>query len=246
MSERIRITPEQIIARNSSGNVTFNTDYNYLKTGSGTLFAGGNTRAPAIYGQNTIIDHGEHGGYCTGVQDAKFANMSQAYGQLRYEVPKCNFTTIQASTRWITIGLPVFTTPLFGIPLKFLNYDTGQTTTLNFYELNLVVTQFAAQDSQTTGQYGEIYYNTTQLMVYPNFFNTPPPVTSASGGVYIIDIPQGLVPSASRTYQQEFYGSSYPVTQTAQEYYGNQSIWLRSHSLFVYRSPTALSLAVTP
>lgn len=244
MSERIRITPQQIVARNSSGDITFNTDYNYIKTGSGTLFAGGNTRAPAIYGQNTISDHGYHGGYCTGIQNQQFGSLSAAYGELRYEIPKCNFVTLQFSEKWVEIG-PRFLAPSRNT--EFLNYDTGQQTQLSFvYRFSMLVSMFGLIGTEYSDETGSGYY-TTQLMAWPNFFDIPPAVTSASGGVYILPVPQGTIKNALRTitYNDEF-GNAIVSSQTVEQFYYETPIWVRPHSLFVYRSPTALSLARTP
>ncbi|NDB57406.1 hypothetical protein EB001_03035 [bacterium] len=66
MVERIRVTSSRIITRNSSSNITFDTDRRYLKSdSSGQLLAGGYTRAPIVAGSSgtNLYDHTNAGGF---------------------------------------------------------------------------------------------------------------------------------------------------------------------------------------
>ena len=64
--ERIKLTGSRIITRNSSSNITFDTERRYLKSEStGQLLAGGYTRAPIVAGSSgtNLYDHTGAGGF---------------------------------------------------------------------------------------------------------------------------------------------------------------------------------------
>jgi hypothetical protein len=120
--ERVKITPSQIVLKDADGNIKFNTDYAYIKTGGGTIFAGGYDRAPAIYGQNTIIDHTDSGGYVSGL-----------FGGVFYPTQDQNYyTNVPQATEYQFKILPDSGTPMGGgrfiSPdsrfVKYFNYDT--------------------------------------------------------------------------------------------------------------------------
>ena len=251
MSERIRITPQQIITRNSSGKVTFNTDNFYLKTGSGTLFAGGNTRAPAIYGQNTITDHPVLGGYAAGLYNSSqsIGNIqnNNTPGSLVYTTPKCSSLVYYFSENWGFTGTQFTSQTLRTV--NVYDWDTNQMYSGPQFRwgiglFNRLDTEVFISDGYGGGSttYGE-----TRLMIYPIANSSLPPVSAANGVTYILNYTYSELFNASGVISGTDYSGN-PFTQTAFIYniYDLGDVRIRPHGVFITRNPVQLSLAVTP
>jgi hypothetical protein len=251
LSERIRITPQQIITRNSSGKVTFNTDNFYLKTGSGTLFAGGNTRAPAIYGQNIITDHPVLGGYASGLysssQSIGNVQNNSTPGSLVYTTPKCSSLVYYFSENWGFAGIHFTSQTLRTV--NVYDWDTNQM--YSGPQFRWGIGPFNRLDSGVfyPDPYGggSTVYGETRVMIYPIANSSLPPVSAANGVTYILNYTYSELFNASALVTTtDYYGN--PVTNTAYiyQYYGLGDVRVRPHGVFITRNPVQLSLAVTP
>jgi hypothetical protein len=230
--ERVKITPSQIVLKDADGNIKFNTDYAYLKTGSGTLYAGGYDRAPAIYGQNSIIDHTEFGGYTSGLFGVSF----YLYDNMIFytSVPKSTNVVFRDLGDGSTVQDTEFLAPTSRY-LYYLNYDTGQrenTGIIFTWAMNL----FSG--------------NGYKYLVYPKFYSTPqqlPAVTNANGGTFEFDYTANEYKNWTRTVQVESWdGGFYNEEQTANGRVEAYPIEFKRSGIFSTRQPIALSLAVTP
>jgi hypothetical protein len=250
LSERIRITPQQIITRNSSGKVTFNTDNLYLKTGGGTLFAGGNTRAPAIYGQDIITDHPVLGGYAAGLYNSSqsIGNVqnNSSPGSLVYTTPKCSSLVYYFSENWGFAG----------------NHFTSQTLrTVNVYDWDTNQMYSGPQFRWGIGLFnridsgvfypdyggGSTVYGESRVMIYPVFSSPLPPVSAANGVTYILNYTYSELFNASQVVTtSDYFGNLYTQTVYITQYYNLDDVRIRPHGLFITRNPVQLSLAVTP
>jgi hypothetical protein len=230
--ERVKITPSQILLKDSDGNIKFNTNYAYIKTGSGTLYAGGYDRAPAIYGQNTISDHTDGGGYVSGL----FGGSFQLYQNWTYytNVPKSNNVVFRdLSDGWGPADTE-FVSPLSRY-LYYYNYDTKQrenTGIIFTWAMNL------------------FYNGSYKYLVYPKFYSVPqqlPAVTNVNGGTFEFDYTANEYQNWTRTVQvQDWDSSYYNEEQTANGRVEAYTIEIKRAGIFSTRPPTALSLAVTP
>jgi hypothetical protein len=250
LSERIRITPQQIITRNASGKVTFNTDNLYLKTGSGTLFAGGNTRAPAIYGQNTITDHPVLGGYAAGLysssQGIGSVQNNSSPGSLVYTTPKCNSLIFFNSQNWGFAG-----TQFTSQTLRTVNvYDWDTDQMYSGPQFRWSIGPFNRIDSGVFyPDYGggSTVYGETRVMIYPVFSSPLPPVSVANGVTYILNYTYSELYNASAEVTfADYNGNLYTQTQYITQYYNLGDVRIRPHGVFIIRNPVQLSLAVTP
>jgi hypothetical protein len=228
--ERVKITPSQILLKDGDGNIKFNTDYAYLKTGSGTLYAGGYDRAPAIYGQNTVTDHTEFGGYVSGL----FGGSFYLYDNHTYytNVPKSNSTIFRELYDGWSIIDTEFVSP-YSRYLYYYNYDTRirENTGIIFtWAMNLF-----------TG-------NGYKYLVYPKFYNTNlGAVSNVNGGTFEFDYSANEYKNWTRTVQvddgQGYYNNE---EQTADGRVEAYPIEFKRSGIFSTRQPVALSLAVTP
>lgn len=259
MVERIKITPSQILLKDADGNIKFNTDYAYIKTGGGTLYAGGYQRAPAIYGQNSVTDHASEGWYTPGLFSGTVPVLNQNWIYY-WNVPKAN----QAEFRILPDGsanvepMPFSSTTTK--TLKYFNYDTRVLSDTSItYKWH--ISRYGINPS-TDGD-GNTYYQTYQWRLYPVFSsNTFPEVTNPSGGTYETTLSANEHASMQRvmSYTDE-WGTPYSVTQYAANYYlartttdGDgytvqlpaETIYWRPNGVFTKRNTVALSLAVTP
>jgi hypothetical protein len=251
LSERIRITPQQIITRNASGKVTFDTNNLYLKTGSGTLFAGGNTRAPAIYGQNTITDHPVLGGYAAGLYSSSqsIGNIqnNSTPGSLVYTTPKCNSLVFYYSENWGIAGAHFNSQTVRTVSVYDWDTDqmySGPQFTWGIGPFNRLDTAVFNSDG-----YGGGYtsYNETRLMIYPVFSSPLPPVSATNGVTYILNYTYSELYNASQVMTfADYYGNPYTQTVYIYNYYGLGDVRIRPHGVFINRNPVQLSLAVTP
>lgn len=261
MVERVRITPEQIITRDSGNNITFNTDYAYLKTGSGTLYAGGYQRAPAIYGEDSITDHTAPGeGWYTSELKAGTSfyptstgsytwNVPEA-GQVQFLVPPNGFAQQSAGYVFMSPNLR---------SVQYVNYDTGSTSNMGITYRWAI--GYWAYDIDSEGSYTRYQYE-----IYPVFSsNSFPAVTNPSGGYYSLAYSAGEYGDFSRTQSgYDEYGQPYSYTQygsntytartvSGSDGYGSsytynvpaQTIYWRNNGFFTKKDPIALSLAVT-
>ena len=254
MVERIRITPSQIITRDASNNITFSTDYSYLKTGSGTLYVGGYQRAPAIYGQNSISDHTEDGWY---TMSMKRGNFLAQYSNLHpWEVPKATTTQYRHLETGTAYGNSTYNNFAAGFrTMQYLNYDTNQRSNTNIiYIWSLAQIGY---DPDSDGNYTRVEW---QLYPIFNTFNFPAP-TNPSGGRFELQYygNEHLGFYYTNSGYDE-YGNAYSYTRYAWEVVGERTasdgygstytipatpINWRANAIFSLRDPIALSLAVT-
>lgn len=241
MVERIKITPSQILIKDSSNNIQFNTDNLYLKTGGGTLFAGGYARSPAIYGQNTIVNHPNDGWYTSFIYsgDTFPENVSSTYW---WRVPKADITQFRLLAGWTLLG-GLFFTSTQTRTLIMLESST------NFW-FNTDITYvwkvgYFGRYNGSTDQYGNPTYDIAQWMVWPEFSSTTfPNPTSPSGAIFRVDWTANEHLNYSKTYGPDQYGNV--STLTFNQQYPDVNVWWRPNAVFSKREPVALSLAVTP
>lgn len=254
MVERVKITSSQILLKDSSGNIKFNTDSYYLKTGSGTLYAGGYDRAPAIYGQNSVYDHTDSGQYTAGLFNG--ATFSPLINWNYYQnVPKSDSIIYKSFGQGGALIQPPFASSVR--TLKYFNYDTRVLS-----DTNITYTwQISAYGYNPDA---EGAYTSTQWEVSPVFnTNYLPAITNPNGGTYEISYTANEYGSWSRTrvitdpeygYQTTVteYGSQYYTARPSVDEFGNsyttpgQPIYWRRNGIFSTRNPVSLSLAVTP
>ena len=263
MVERIRITPTQILARDAGGNITFNTDYAYLKTGSGTSYVGGYQRAPAIYGTAgtgvSIIDHAEYGGYVSDIKSGETFYPQQTSTHYWY-VPKSNQVTFKLLPAGATVTQAEFTSPYWRT-VQYYNADTyGYSDTYISYKW--AIGQFGF-DIGDDGQ-GSTTFSRVEWQVYPVFnTNNFPAVTNPSGGAFALSYSANEWGDYSRQYPvYDDYGGTSLVTQYGLNYYTARTaydpdygysynipasplFWYKN-AIFCTRNPVAVSLAVTP
>jgi hypothetical protein len=252
--ERVKITPSQILLKDGDGNIKFNTDYAYLKTGSGTLYAGGYDRAPAIYGQNSVYDHTDSGGYCSGLFDGTFyATQNWNYYLNVPQAPNYQFRVVGAGRSLITGGFKSNNIR----PVKYYNYDTKQLVDIN--------TTFYWQIDQYGLVDGDGNYYSVQWEAYPVLSsNTLPSYGNPNGGTFEFTYTANEYANYSRTtssYNPKTGQTTYN-TQYGNQFFSERSsynpktgqtttipaspIYFRRSGIFSKRNPTALSLAVTP
>ena len=105
MVERVRITPSQIILRDSSGNVKFDTNNYYFKTNAGGNFSvSGDRPAVTVYGKLQTgarrIAYRDTGWSNTGIYGG-YPTLNQNIEYLYY-IPKCNYARIWKSEHLVT------------------------------------------------------------------------------------------------------------------------------------------------
>jgi hypothetical protein len=244
--ERIRITPQQIITRNASGNETFNTNNLYLKTDpSGELYAGGNTRSPMIYGQNNVADDTSSGFFAgTTYFYSTFFTGAMTTRVIEYEVPAMSGTpTLVFSNAWIPVqGYRVFESPTWR-SINYYNYNTGTVTnTQGIYKWQL--TYFGKNDG-LTDSYGNPAFSIVNLMIYPIISNLPGGPLNPAGGIFQLN----YEPSEHSNYTTtvvDGYGNATVRTLGQLGPYNSALVYNRPHSLYSFRNPTLIALAVTP
>jgi hypothetical protein len=257
MVERVKITPSQILLKDADGNVKFNSNTYYLKTGSGTLYAGGYDRAPAIYGQNSVYDHTEFGGYCSGLLSGAFHPVED--WSYYTNVPKSSNGNV---FKYVPSGGTLVDTVPFRSPnlryVKYYNYDTKVLSDTYVYF-------YWAINRWGYGDNGDGGYATIQWEAYPELSDyTLPAVTNPNGGTFEFFYTANEYRNWSRTlsgYDPET-GQSYSNTQYGRDVYAERSsydyetgqtytiaaspVYFRRSGIFNTRNPIALSLAVTP
>jgi hypothetical protein len=244
LSERISITPQQIITRNASGNITFNTNNLYLKTDpSGELFAGGNTRSPMIYGQNSIVDDTTSGFFSgTNYFYAPFnTNFSR---DIWYEVPNLTGSaSLQFSRAWErTAGSRVFESPNWR-GVTYYNNNTGITeSTQAIYKWNL---SLFGRNEGLTDQYGNRAYNTISLIIYPTILNLPPGPINPAGGIFLLNY-QANEHLNYTTTMVDGYSNVTVLTLAQLAPYNSMGVFVRPQSMYISRNPIKIALAVTP
>jgi hypothetical protein len=262
--ERIRITPSQVVTRDASNNITFNTDYSYLKTGSGTLYVGGYQRAPCIFGQNTITDHTAptEGWFTPYVYNESNSFDGTQTRTFWYEVPKATYY------RW-GLGRPYsnyiggYQSLFYGAAVRYgtyYNYDTNQESQLGSVRYQWAAGLFGFGDDGEGG-YSTVKWCAWPQFVYDDISSQVPqnPSGGAIGVVYYADEYRDFartMPSyndygqITGYYQQ--YGRDYYATRTAIDGYGYtytiaaSPMYIRKNSIYTTRNPIALSLSVTP
>ena len=246
MVERVKITPSKILLKDADGNIKFDTDNLYLKTGSGTLYAGGNVRTPAIYGQNSVIDHTDSGFYTPGLFSPA-VNFEQANNKKWvYNVPKSSSLRIRFSDDWETYGnqldAPSQRT------LQYYNYNTLQLVDLPDYKYIWTIARVGKKSTKSTDNYGAVSYGQWYTAVWPVFLNVPPPPTNPAGGTYEILWTANEHLTWSKTVTGVgAYGVPFSNTYTFNSFFGEgTTINWRTHGMFTDRAPEALALAVTP
>lgn len=253
MVERVKITPSQILLKDAEGNIKFNTDYAYIKTGGGTLYAGGYQRAPAIYGQNSVTDHPSEGLYTVGFFEGSF---NPAINKRYYwNAPKANlvqFRTVPDGSGDTGTGTFLSTNVR---TLQYFNYDTRVLSNTSITYRWAMTRRGYNPDS-----YGNYAY--LQWQAFPVFSSSVfPEASNPSGGSYEITYQANEHNNWQRTVTTtDEYGNSYTSTQIGVNYYGQRTgsneygtytipaepiYWVRN-ALFTKREPVALSLAVTP
>lgn len=258
MVERVKITPSQILLKDSSGNIKFNTDYSYIKTGGGTLYAGGYARAPAIYGQNSIYDHTESGQYTTGLLKGTFQATTDYF--LAVKVPKAEGYTFKNN---LTIEGDAYGLPFVAPSLRFveyLNYDTQTTsnTSTTFYWKIQQYGYGAVDLGEGNTGYSGIRWEIEPILSS----NILSGQSNPNGGRFIFRYSANEYVNYTATiasYDEygnpiniTFYGGQYYGIRTYADEYGTpysvpaETIYIRSSSIFSTRNPVALSLAVTP
>ena len=266
MVERIRITPSQILARDGSGNITFNTDYAYLKTGSGTSYVGGYQRVPAIYGTAgtgvSIIDHAEYGGYVSDIKSGETFYPTSTNNHYWY-VPKSDQVTFKLLPNAGDLIVAPFTSPYWRT-VQYYNSDTGgYYDTYISYKWAISLWGFDPYDNG----YGGTAYSRFEWQIYPIFTTDSfPTVTNPSGGAYVLSYSANEWGDYSLTqYGYDDYGNYLPMTYYGLNYYtartvltydeyGNsyyqnipaEPLYWRKNAIFCTRNPVAVSLAVTP
>lgn len=122
--ERIKITTSNITTRNSSNAITFNSDYQYIKSGGGQFVTGGQLSAPIFIGH---VDQG--GSYVNNYQNysglqvtgVDSGNLAVGTG-FTLSLPKCDelFLSAGAKFTWYTSGSPSLIFELrWPIPLSY-------------------------------------------------------------------------------------------------------------------------------
>jgi len=252
MVERVKITPSKIVLKDQFGAVKFNTDYAYLKTGSGTLYAGGYARAPAIYGQNTVFDHTDGGGYASGLFSGTIYPVNNETWYLN--VPRsnsCQFRSLPieggtyANLRWIAASSRF---------VQYFNYDTRvlSNTSVTFY---WQIEQYGYGDNGDGG-FADFKYHISPVLSS----NTLPAVTNVNGGTFEFAYTGNEHLNYYRTYLYSDDSNTYEATQYGGSIYGERQgdndgnpytipalpIYWKPWGIFTTRPPVALSLAVTP
>lgn len=236
MVERVKITPSQIVLKDSDGNIKFNTDYGYIKTGSGTLYTGGYDRAPAIYGQNSVIDHTEFGGYTSGLFGGTGSFNLYQTDYYYLNVPKSSNVTFRFLEDGSQFADIEFVSPTSRY-LYYFNYDTRQrvnTGIIFTWALNL------------------FFYNGAYVcMVYPKFYSMPmslPSVNNVNGGTFEFEYTANEYKNWTRTVTlddgsgTQYYNEEQTANGRVEAYQTN----FRRCGIFSTRETVALSLAVTP
>lgn len=254
MVERVKISPSQILLKDSDGNIKFNTDTYYIKTGSGTLYAGGYDRAPAIYGQASISDHLDGGGYCSGLLDGTFyATQNWNYYTNVPPASSYQFRVLGKGGGLTNGGFKATSSR----QLKYFNYDTRQVvdTGLTFY---WQIDQYGYND-QGDG------WTLLQWEAYPVISsNTLPSFGNPNGGTFEFaytaneyanfqKISSSYNPKTGQTTTTTQYGYQYFSERSSYNPKTGQTttiaaspIYFRRCGIFNTRNSTALSLAVTP
>lgn len=96
--ERLKITPSQIVIKNSSNVTTFDTENLYLKTDPSASFKlGGYTKSPLIYGWGSTIGNYDNGWYPAVWQDGFISTSANNYTQVitSFNLPRFNSIKIQ-------------------------------------------------------------------------------------------------------------------------------------------------------
>ena len=232
--ERVRITPSNITLKDSSGNIIFDTDRQYLKTGGGTLYAGGNTRSPMVTGQNSITDKTDYGGYVTGfLSNAVSFTQSQNW-TFWYYVPKSTTINLKYSEVWVPSGSPayIYTSPNTRY-IYYYNYNTG------------VRSQTSARFKWQVGRLDNSVTGESYDGIWPILIDSMPVPTNAAGGRYDFEWSANEHLNYTNTVSGvDGYGNAYTTTYNASNYLG--TLKPRFHGTFHTRSPVALALAVTP
>ena len=240
MVERVKITPSQILLKDGDGNIKFNTDNYYLKTGSGTLYAGGYGRVPAIYGQNTITDHTNYGSYAPGLFTAAATFNQASTWRYYWNVPKCVSPEFKLVGNWEEAGQSLSANNIR--TLEYFNYDTRVLSSTNI-TYRWRVARIGQWDGSVDG-YGNHVLVNHYFAVWPIFSsNTMPEISNPNGGTF--EVAWTANEHLSWTYTtSDNYGNTY--NHTGNELFAGQTIQWRPNGIFSKRDPVALSLAVTP
>ena len=254
MVERVKITPSQIVLKDSGGNIKFNTDYAYIKTGGGTLFAGGYQRAPAIYGQNSISDNASLGSYTSNLYSGATINFGQTQ-TFYWTSPRSSNLQFKFVDHGRDLGQVPFKSANTRT-LRYLNYDTQA-----FSDTSITYRWVATRYGYGADEYG----NPTSIrwVVFPEFTSLNfPTVANQNGGAFEVSYTGNEYGNWSRTLTStdEYsnttsttqYGNQFYTSRTATNEYGQtytipaETMYWRTNGLFTLRNPEALSLAVTP
>jgi hypothetical protein len=226
LSEAIRITPQQIITRNLSGQITFNTDNLYIKTDpNGVLFAGGNTRSPMIYGQNTIGDD-QSSGFFAGTSFFASDFFPTGFSRtIQYWIPNISSQPrIVFSSNWNQNG-SVFQTPDWR-PVVYYDANTAQRS-----------------NTQAIYKWAVAYGNNGLHSIWPIIFNLPTGPLNPAGGIF--ELAYSANEHSNYTIQTtDGYGNV--ITYRYQDLYGFPQMYSRPHSMYTSRNPIQLSLNITP
>lgn len=227
-TERIKITPSNITIRDASSNILFDTDRKYLKTGSGTLYSGGNTRSPMVTGQNSIGDHTEFG-YFLPIYSNQVNFNAAVTDTTWFILPKCDSYSLVFNPTSADNSEPYYNYTTSARNMKYYNYNTETTITLPnqfYWHLGLV--------------------NGSTFMAYPVAINGWPAITNGAGGS--LGFPWtanehtiGLTNTVSGT---DSYGNIVTSVYSLTTYLGGNPV-LKPMGFMINRSPVALSLAVT-
>lgn len=260
MVERVKITPSKIVLKDSTGAVKFNTDSFYIKTGGGTLYAGGYARAPAIYGQNSIYDHTEYGGYCAGILSGVVPTTLTF--NVQANVPKAQSYT-HRSLPSPTYGGDPLGLPFISPSSRFVEYfnfdtDTASNTNITFYWKIQQYGYVPADNGEGGTTYGGVQWEMEPILSN----NTLPGQSNPNGGGFrfgftanehlnytttINSVDENGSPITITQYGSQYYGAQGYVDENGQPYtVPAKTITFRGNAIFNTKDPVSLSLAVTP
>jgi hypothetical protein len=251
--ERIRITSSNITTKDASGNITFSTDRQYLKTdATGILKAGGYQSVPTPAGYLNVIANSDKGWYCPGIVNLTYINSSTYYyypltrfSQIaagsdydfhQYGGLNSNtYNPTQANPSYSVEGFPYFHSPTISLTTSF-----GET--IGSYNWSVYfLYQSYSQGREFLNQDG--YYETEP--------DIPEALTLKGLQISNLSITNwnfGGIPKFTFSDPGNWYSNTYGVNMSYYSYlYGSTPyLELKNHFILIKNDPVSLSLKVTP
>ena len=226
--ERLSITGNRIITRDSGNNTTFDTERRYLKSdSSGQLLAGGFTRAPIVAGSSgtNLYDHAGAGGF--------IVNLSSEIGVPRN--PDTGETILTGHPYALSFSAPAFDSLTVDMP-QFYDRETlvfstnGPLIAFQGNGRNIGTYRWSIYRYETSsgGEGGGTDYWT---IFYINYIALS---EAFEGGTLTFPWP------GSTNYAYDTYG------QITDYYWPNTIFAMFTPALYCTKTPNSLALAVTP